>query len=1732
MADDVPAFDDIPSFDDLPDAAGAQAQPTESRAGAVPQFDDIPDFDALPDHPSGQRPAPEGPIGSALREAAHGIIPAVVGTVAAGAAGALGTAVAPGVGTLAGGVAGFVGGSMAADAAQEAGLHALGFDDSQQRAANQEANPKSSFVGGLAPAVATMNPFTAAETIGKQAIQRGAGAAMMGGFEAGGEAVQGENLSPEKIAIAAATGAVFPAVNRVGAKLMGAGERMVPGRPNRTANTAADQAHADVDDPNAEIDAANSSLAQSASTDPQPTIGNPQSAPERTPRDYGKGKEPVAPENDMLSQGDIAPDTAAALADPNSPPQSSPGGAQTPIPGFDDHPSGMGQAPRAPEPVRSEEGLAEVSRLQREAEANVRAKGQAQQLDQEPGTATLDVERAATPVGPPKAAAAINQSKRKLGLKKMPEPSVEAGFPQEGEPVAMGANDVPKPMPEFKGEAPINDSITDAQKIAGNYPKARARDFGKPQTVETHAGDIRRSKPGDPPWEVKVPYDYGDFKLTKGADGDPIDFARPPAGDPAQGDKHFVIDQKNATTGKFDEHKIFTYYKDEAAARDAYERGFSDGKGPDRLGAITEVDRPTLVKLLAKATKTAWSKPYKMQESAAAKTAAKPAVERAVAKDLIAKLEAAGQTEKANAIRALPEDQILAGIAGKRTRKYGVGTGASAGYPVEGIVNAEGKPITANTKIKAQERSAKHKEVQNWFAESAPKKAEETNGELLDRIKPGPGRGDLEGWAPTHKPAEWLWAREASKLLKKPTKGAIEKFRKAESMLRGEKEDVDNYRDGNRVEADIARSRRGGDEAVAKAEASNVDLGRNNVEDDLIAAIDAKRTPINTAADIVAAERGKGKEIAAKDSTLAAVKAADNSVTAKRKAEAAALAGKKSAVANVLPEGAASKPTVKKGIEIDAGERARIMEALNTATKKAASRSADLDITAPIEKGPSRGNDLVDMVAKFAGDEGGSLDVRKLRADLGEAFKTTPVKSYIAKKSNGPHDDYVRSLSDDLHKINQEDKSHAIGIKQAIAAMPKELDAAMRERLYHARDADSAHVDLPYKQPGMSNLASLPAREQKLYRDHLRSILDQNDQFVANIRAIDPDRMGPDVEHHISRIVKGETDKYNVLSNDDPTQPQYNGIGVNADAAKSRKYYALEDAKTGARHVISPTDSGFVKWDKYKREQIKDPSFEFEDGKTHKIGPNDYVMRQATTKEIEANARGLDGGKKPMQYYKDAGMAATLSNLQLGSMARHLAELHRISQTPEFEKLTTRNAAKADERGWKQSTLPNFKGTFMHPDLKAVFDDYAGHPSSPLRDFNNWVTKALFWMPTAHINNVGTHWFVGRGFDNVTPKGVKSLLLDTPKAIKSVVNQDAFQRELRSAGAGTVYGGVLTRDMAGQIGKAFEQDVSRNPSKWGPIADKLGVPLHDLGSAVYRWSSKTMWAANDVFLTQRVMELQRKGMDLKEAIADTERDIPNYRIPIKVIGSGEKGRMLSRAMQDPLITSFGRYHYGMMNSYANIVKDALGTGSTAGDRLNAVGKLMALGLLVTAVYPALDKLHQLVTGNDNASAQRRGPTAIPHHIVAAFQGKEDASAALRSTLTLPPLTTSFLETLSNKDFRGKPIVEPGDLRKAGQGDAKAAGRAVLQEGEHAARGLVSPLNTLETAAKKDPNQSALGAAGAAIRDQALDIKNPSQKATKYERMIGIKTERDARTRFKQGGAGIIEGGYNKLTGNR
>lgn len=143
---------------------------------------------------------------------------------------------------------------------------------------------------------------------------------------------------------------------------------------------------------------------------------------------------------------------------------------------------------------------------------------------------------------------------------------------------------------------------TDAQKHAGNYKKAHARLHGLDIAVENPAGSIRSGMGRDgKPWSVRMPAHYGYIKRTEGADGDHVDVH---VGPHLHSPHVHIVDQKDAETGKFDEHKAFMGFEHPHQALNVYHRGFSDGKSHLRMGGMVTMHVDDFKKWVKNKTKT------------------------------------------------------------------------------------------------------------------------------------------------------------------------------------------------------------------------------------------------------------------------------------------------------------------------------------------------------------------------------------------------------------------------------------------------------------------------------------------------------------------------------------------------------------------------------------------------------------------------------------------------------------------------------------------------------------------------------------------------------------------------------------------------------------------------------------------------------------------------------------------------------------------------------------------------------------------------------------------------------------------------------------------------------------------------------------------------------------------------------------------------------------------------
>jgi len=1683
-------------FDQFDEATTERPPPETGGGGDINFFDQ---FDA--------QPQAESPIKTGLRAAASSIIPGLAGLAGAGTGAEVGATIgAPfgPIGAAAGGVGGAVIGAVSAaygaSKIQDVGKEALGLDDSAQQAINAEENPKSAFGGELAGSMVGFNPAKAASI-----AARGIGGGIMGGIEAGRQAAGKEEWDPAKIAMSAAAGVAAPNLNRLGTAVEGAGRgaarKFVPGRPNVEPRPEDAQAQSDAGQSQTQ------SVARGGVTEQSPvrsteTTGNPQSAPTRSNRVYGKIKKALGAGEDALTTGDIDPATAEALAPEESWLNTS--GPRVPRPG----PDNPGE--QLPIPI----GVREAAQQQAARDA-------ARPPDEPVDFGHAEIR-----------AAQVNANKPTLTLSR-PKAAQDAIAASK---VAQQIH--PKTAAVTEAAKDANPEPSAAQIEAGNQKKGHERFAGKPISIENAAGSIRKSKPGfEPAWEVEMPYHYGDVKGTRGADKDPIDIAFDPQG----GENHYVVDQKNAETGKFDEHKVFAHTTTPDRVRDLYNAGFSDQRGPERLGAITKVSEDDLKDWFK--NPAAKTKPYSktfeegiqrpVAEEAPDVTPANeeapyqlppiqgavpivPKVVTATVKRLResadpahAKLADAieGMTGKEQALAAAKADVML------KTGKVPESLEVARLRPTKDNLKAQIGDVTVEARSKAdlarkvdaynglKEAFEKHVPLENETPEQTRARAEAITADTTKH---------LLAYRPNVKPAEYMLARSAKQLAAK--KISVDKFVADEKLLRSDNKDaIDQVRQGNRIEADIGRSQRPTTEQAEAQAAAREEPIEPPHESATFEHVKSKEDlPAETGKALDISKPADHAEIAEALDAEALPKESWKDVVAKQKeTQAAKLQRQRAARLAAGP-----KPEVKSPEWIKAHAKEVEAEAKAEAAKNdARSNLTHVDL---VKKG--RVKDLYDQITDeevgrgFAGAEGSDI-----AEDLKNYFKKTPAKSYIARDAKTPSEEYARSLDKNLHKLRQADIEHSHELMRWEKTLPDELfkksgGSSPIERMYFAREAGT--------------VGQLDPKEQAAYDRYIKPVLDENDTLFENINKIAPERLGPDVSDHIYRITKGNTPEYNILKTGQSTDPVagVNGISVASKGpALARRFVALENDTTGQRHVISLNNDGFTIMKDGKGQRVKDPNFAFEEGGKYQVGNDTFTMKQALTPEIEDNAR-FENGKR-VKYYHNAAMSAGLANRYLGNMARHLQFLEDLKGNDTFKQFATPSAKEAPE-GWTETKLPNFKGWKMDPQLAHVMDDYA-QPGfnedglNSLRKLSQAITKTIFWLPTAHINNVGAHWFVERGWDWIKPMEYRHLAVDGFKAIRSVITQDEYQTKLRNAGAGTIYGGVATQNFMEQFAKGVGEAIEKNPSKWDPIARQFGIGPSDLVKAIYKASSHVMWAANDMFLTEAAMRGERKGLSMDQAITEAERHIPNYRVPATIMGSQRGARIFSQVMQDPLFMAFGRYHYGVFNSYANMAKDLVkGNGA---DKLQAIGNLMAVGILTLGVYPVLDKAARMITGNDDASQQRRGPLAIPSHLNAARKGEEDFASAARSTFTLPPMLITAIQAIGGKDFRGKNIIEPGDLRNAGQGSLPAAAKVVGQGADYLARGLISPYSTLSNTLHKKES------VGEGVRDQALDQKNPSAAARKYLANVPKRSQQEAASRFKKP-TGLIEGLVNKAVG--
>lgn len=695
-------------------------------------------------------------------------------------------------------------------------------------------------------------------------------------------------------------------------------------------------------------------------------------------------------------------------------------------------------------------------------------------------------------------------------------------------------------------------------------------------------------------------------------------------------------------------------------------------------------------------------------------------------------------------------------------------------------------------------------------------------------------------------------------------------------------------------------------------------------------------------------------------------------------------------------------------------------------------------------------------------------------------------------------DGTAQALADDLHAIRQSSVADRAEVGNTIRALPEEAkNPAIGEKLYHAAEDPAEY-------------AKLTPEEKAISDQHLDPLRQEQFDLALEAKKLGGDDLVDD-PNFMHRIAKGHAPAYDSISGNayDPVTGT-RGLPRTTSALQERKFYAIE-SPSGVRKVITPNDNGFSVWNNKVKTDVPSTA-EIKPGEVIDVNGQPWGVTHARTREIEQH--GQFAGNKPAEYHKNAFVNTADAVVHLREVVRNLkfiAEVKKSSWWLQHAQLARGNA-KAPQ-GWVRPKMPQFHDWYVEPKLAHVLDDFykpgllGDIPSAQvLREINQFATSSIFWNPIPHMQNVGVHWGVARGFDWVRPSVMRHFATDMTRAIKAVVTQNHDYQHFLRQGGGLVYGGVKNADFYADLGRHMGMQIEKNWSQYKPLFNKIG--LKHPYEAVAWWYGKmrnVLWQSSDMFMMHRYLELKRKGFSDAKAIRDAEKHIPNYRIPAEVGTKllGERGgRLASMTLQEPAITNFARYHYGMWNSFMNMATD-LAKGTRA-EKKEALGNVAALAFMGYVIYPVLDALYQKATGDPNAKLLRRGAMSAPHGAAEVTRDRESFSQFLGSNITMAPAFKEILQQLFGKDFF------------TGRDLAGAVPRT-----EHAAEALVSPYGTAAVMSRGGDEARSVGRTAI---DTVVGGENTSERTEKGKQYGKVLRDKERR-RHEEKPQGPLEGAY-------
>lgn len=755
-------------------------------------------------------------------------------------------------------------------------------------------------------------------------------------------------------------------------------------------------------------------------------------------------------------------------------------------------------------------------------------------------------------------------------------------------------------------------------------------------------------------------------------------------------------------------------------------------------------------------------------------------------------------------------------------------------------------------------------------------------------------------------------------------------------------------------------------------------------------------------------------------------------------------------------------------------------------------------------------------VAEFAGDESGAGRVPKW-------LMPQPHNPSSPQADPGAKG-YADSLSKAFSRLSAMAMNKKTELSANIGAAPKLTPSKWRKITLAEQD---------------NKLGGLDPELKKVYDDYVSPIATEAKQVLRDLKTLNEDEgLGLDIPNLNAVTTKAYQPRYMVGkqhwdSDEDAAFDPYVGRTLSAWApnAERRDWFSLEgDKGTRLTFNVGKNKDGETEvkiWRKGAPTPLKGlpDAFTGEIGQTLRLNvkgaKENFTVDQATTPEIERDTAGQ------VKFHENSLYAWSRALDDLNKAYENAKLTTAIRNDPEFIKNTTTKLDEAKERGYLQTpthlpqlAMKNGKPIYMDNAIRYVLDDFHKPGFGPneavekVRAFNTAVLKSFYtFTPFVHALNELDLFVVSRGFKWLSPQGYRDLAVYGVQAFKDVNAQGAIQREIRSNGGNPMLASVQMRDLYLNAAKKFGLEITSNASKWDPVAKAWGVTTPQLARAAYNASSDITWRLSDYLLTIRYLEEKAAGRTPAEAVAKAHEFISDYQLKSTVLGS----RTLQQILADQATTAFGRYKAGVFTSYANMTKRLIK--GTPSERTEALGQLMAAGTLAWVLYPALDKLVQKVSGNDEADIRRRGFSTVPHALSQMAQG--DKAIPVQNIWSPSVALTTAADVARNKDFAGKEILPRVDYR-----NPRSVGDAAANATDYAARTVFPPYNTFAQQYRKPG--SSVGSIAGGIAAEQVGAHLPSDAEKKYNAHIEKTNNAAAKARERRP-SGVIPDIYYRLT---